>query len=56
LGQPIRTLIEGIRPAGKNEVGWDGRDGRGLSVPSGIYFYKLTTREEKQVRKMVLLK
>jgi photosystem II stability/assembly factor-like uncharacterized protein len=56
LGQSIRTLIEGGQPAGKNEVGWDGRDGRGLSVPSGIYFYKLTTREEKQVRKMVLLK
>lgn len=56
LGQPIRTLIEGIRPVGKNEVSWDGRDGRGFSVPSGIYLYKLNTREEKQVRKMVLLK
>lgn len=56
LGQPVRTLLNGARPAGKTEVSWDGRDERGFSVSSGIYFYKLSTADEKQVRKMVLLK
>ncbi len=56
LGQPVRKLLDEARPAGKNEVSWDGRDYRGLAVPSGIYLYKLGTPEEKQVRKMVLLK
>lgn len=56
LGQPVRKLLDGKRPAGKNEASWDGRDERGLSVPSGIYLYKLSTPDEKDVRKMVLLK
>ena len=56
LGQPIRTLLEGNRPAGKNEVSWDGRDASGRFASSGIYFYKLSSAGEKQVRQMVLLK
>jgi len=56
LGQPVRTLLEGSRPAGKNEISWDGRDASGRLSSSGIYFYKLSTAKEKQVRKMVLLK
>lgn len=56
LGQPVRKLLDETRPAGKNEIGWDGKDESGLSLPSGIYLYKLGTRDEKQIRKMVLLK
>ncbi|MCI0331307.1 MAG: T9SS type A sorting domain-containing protein [candidate division Zixibacteria bacterium] len=56
LGQPVRTLLEGSQPAGKNEISWDGRDASGRLSSSGIYFYKLSTAKEKQVRKMVLLK
>lgn len=56
LGQSVRKLVDGMRPAGKNEASWDGRDERGLAVPSGIYLYKLSTPKEKQIRKMVLLK
>ncbi|HXF49194.1 MAG TPA: T9SS type A sorting domain-containing protein [Verrucomicrobiae bacterium] len=56
LGQPVRKLVDETRPAGKNEISWDGRDERGISVPSGIYLYKLNTTTEKQIRKMVLLK
>jgi|GEM_PF-6670221 len=56
LGQPVKKLLDETRPAGKNEVSWDGRDDRGISVPSGVYLYKLSTLGEKQIRKMVLLK
>jgi flagellar hook assembly protein FlgD len=56
LGQPVRKLVNETRPAGKNEMRWDGRDDWGISVPSGVYLYKLSTLREKQIRKMVLLK
>jgi photosystem II stability/assembly factor-like uncharacterized protein len=56
LGQAVRKLVDETRPAGKNEINWDGQDERGFSVPSGIYLYKLSTATEKQIRKMVLLK
>jgi hypothetical protein len=56
LGQPVKTLLNGEMPAGKNEVSWDGTHESGLPSPSGIYFYELRTASERQVRKMVLLK
>ncbi len=35
---------------------WDGKDGSGKQVSSGIYFYKLQTQTVTQTRKMLLLK
>jgi subtilisin family serine protease len=55
-GQRVRTLVEGTVQAGEHSVVWDGRDEYGNSVASGIYFYRLTTEEETQSRKMVFLK
>ena len=56
LGQSIRTLVNTTQPAGSYSVTWDGRDDRGRSVASGVYFYRLTTDQLVQARKMVLLK
>lgn len=35
---------------------WDGKDGNGNSLSSGIYFYRLTMGEKSFTRKMILLK
>jgi hypothetical protein len=35
---------------------WDGTNQTGMSVPSGIYFYKLDADEFISVKKLVLLK
>ncbi len=57
LGQSVSTLADGEQyPAGTHKLVWDGRDATGESVASGVYFYRLTTDEFTQQKKMVLLK
>ncbi|MDZ7331997.1 MAG: PKD domain-containing protein [candidate division KSB1 bacterium] len=56
LGETIRTLIHERREAGSYEVIWDGKDQNGMTLPSGIYLYVLTTPEYRAMRKMVLAK
>ncbi len=55
-GQKVKTLKKEIMSAGNHSVVWNGKDSNNKDVSSGIYFYKLNTGEETQVRKMVLLK
>ncbi len=59
----IRTLVNGVQPAGNHRIPWNGLDEQREAVPSGIYFYRLETREEgsttpaqSAVQKMVLMK
>jgi hypothetical protein len=69
LGQAIRTLYNGTRPAGTHSVFWDGRDENGDPVPSGTYLCTLEIQDEvsdgeitlatslsRQTRAMTLLK
>ena len=46
----------GLSPGGAREVTWDGTNGAGEAVGSGIYFYELRTSDAVRTRKMVLLK
>jgi hypothetical protein len=55
-GQLVRTLVDGHRAANAHTVSWDGRDSRGQTVASGVYFYRLNAGAFVQTRKMVLLK
>ncbi|MCG3772920.1 MAG: hypothetical protein JW384_04144 [Nitrosomonadaceae bacterium] len=41
LGQEVRTLELGVLPAGAHQVAWDGRDGQGKELSSGVYVYRL---------------
>ncbi len=56
LGQPVITLVDEAQAAGPHAVTWDGRDGNGRSVPSGVYFYRLATAHAVAARKIVLMK
>ncbi len=40
-GQEVRLLEDGERDPGFYEKRWDGRDGQGMEMPSGIYLYRL---------------
>jgi hypothetical protein len=50
-GQLVRTLVDGIQPAGQHEVLFDG-----TRLSSGTYFYRLTSGSETVTRQMMLVK
>jgi hypothetical protein len=55
-GRLVRSLVDESKPAGSYSAVWDGRDGNGVFVASGIYFYMLKSPEFEATRKMVLLR
>ena len=55
-GQLVNTLVNEIRPAGKSSIIWEGFDGNRKPVASGIYFYKLQTKNYSDIKRMILLK
>ncbi|MAE70068.1 MAG: hypothetical protein CME06_06325 [Gemmatimonadetes bacterium] len=55
-GALVRTLHQGVLPAGRHSVRWDGKSEGGLALASGVYIYRLETPEEIVTRRMVLLK
>ncbi|MEP0827805.1 MAG: T9SS type A sorting domain-containing protein [bacterium] len=56
LGQKVKTLVQGEKPAGYHSVLWDGKNEAGIEVGSGIYFYRLKAGQFTQSKKMLLLK
>jgi flagellar hook assembly protein FlgD len=56
-GQLVKTLIDGIRPAGADQtIMWDGTDERGSSAASGVYFYEARAMGDVRIGKTTLLK
>lgn len=56
LGRNVATLASGYFEAGIHQVKWNGKSGAGVSVPSGLYFYRLSTPEFKQTQRMLLMR
>ncbi len=52
-GRRVATLWDGTAPAGALPLTWDGRDGRGVRVASGVYWVRAETAEATLLRKMV---
>ncbi len=55
LGQLVRQVWSGPLSAGEHRLTWDGRDGQGRPVASGVYLYQLRVGEQLRTRKMVKL-
>jgi hypothetical protein len=55
LGRRVRTLVDEFMKAGYQSKVWDGKNDKGISAASGVYFYRLHTAEFTKVRKMALL-
>ena len=53
-GRRIRQLVGGVRRAGEHAATWNGTNGAGKPVASGVYFYRLDAGGQTAVRKMVL--
>ncbi len=56
LGQRIATLVDGHMSAGSHVVTWNARNQNGEMMPTGVYFYRLSTPTFTAVKKMLLLK
>jgi hypothetical protein len=56
-GALVRTLVNGEKGIGRHVATWDGRDGVGNQVHTGVYFYRMTAPGyTSQAKKMLLLK
>ncbi len=53
-GSEIKTLVNEVKPAGVFELKFNANSCGGL--PSGVYFYKLTTENFSSIKKMILMK
>ncbi len=56
-GRSVRVLVDHRLDRGSHRAEWDGRDGRGVRLSSGMYFYELRLDGEVVgVRKTLMLK
>jgi PKD repeat protein/putative intracellular protease/amidase len=56
LGQEVRTLVNRHHAPGNYRTIWNGRDSAGQEMPSGIYYYQLTTDHFRETKRMLLCK
>ena len=55
-GRLVRTLHDGPLAPGTHALVWDGRDGRGHALGSGIYFYEVLAGDERVSGKLTLIR
>jgi len=55
-GALVARLDQGFQDARTHRVEWNGRDGHGRAVGSGVYFYQLEGMQSLGSKKMVLMK
>ncbi len=53
-GRLVRTLVDGRIEAGSHQLSWDGTDAAGRPVPSGIYFARIESSDQRDARKVVV--
>ncbi|NNF07009.1 MAG: T9SS type A sorting domain-containing protein, partial [Candidatus Eisenbacteria bacterium] len=52
-GRQVKTLLQGMQPAGSRTLQWDGSNENGARVAPGVYFLKLETQETVRTQKIV---
>ncbi len=55
-GRLVTTLVDAPLAAGRHLIRWDGTDGTGNRVASGVYFVRLEAGPDEALRKVVLLR
>jgi len=56
IGQRVRTLVDELMSQGTHSMKWDGKDGQGNVVASGIFLYKMEVGTFKETKRMLFLK
>jgi PKD repeat protein len=55
-GRLVRTLLDEARGAGYQDVRWNGTNGNGVKVSSGVYYFRLDTPDGRIVQAATVLK
>ena len=55
-GQLVKTLVDETLVSGEYKTEWNGTDLTGQPVPSGIYFYQLTSERFSEMKRMALVR
>jgi|SRR3990170_4629857 len=56
LGQKVNILVDKEMTIGNYIATWNGKDEGGNEVSSGIYFYRLSSKDFTETRKMILVR
>ena len=56
LGQSVRSLFRGYRPAGVQRMVWDGRDEAGRAAASGLYLVSAQVGPQRYLSRMLLVR
>lgn len=54
LGQEVKTLVDREMPGGLYTISWDGTNSRNKTVPSGVYLYRLKSKDKILEKKLLL--
>jgi hypothetical protein len=55
-GREVAVLASGVGQAGNQRLRWDGRDGAGDAMPSGLYFLRLEYAGQVESRKLMIVR
>jgi len=55
-GREVRVLLSGRRPAGELSLLWDGRNGSGHEMGSGVYFLRLEAGEANTTQRLLRIR
>ncbi len=56
MGRAVVTLLDQTAPAGTHSIAWDGRLADGRQAPSGVYLVEMIAGQEREVRKVILVR
>ena len=56
IGQKVKVLNSTFQHPGYYSINWDGKNDNGVSVPSGVYFYTISSKSFQKTKKMLYLK
>jgi hypothetical protein len=55
-GQTVRTLSDDYRSSGNYSVIWDAKDGTGINIAAGIYYYRVNEKDRINTGKLMLIR
>ena len=54
-GRRVRSLLNGLMDSGSHDFVWDGTDGEGQKLGSGVYYYRMTAGGETATQSVVVV-